>query len=130
MNREEALELLEAFKLAAIDESVIDRQKKMVAEAFDMAIEALKAQEWIPCSEKMPDEKEWIGTKRFGTTISDTVYVTFENPNGERFARHLRFQNGKLSSSDQQLIGVFFKGSKPIAWKPMPDPWKRESTGE
>lgn len=39
---------------------------------------------WIPVSEKMPEEHEWIGTRTFGTTISDEVYVTFESPKGEK----------------------------------------------
>jgi len=79
---------------------------------------------WILCSEKMPEEHEWVGTKKFGTTISDEVYVTFENPKGERFCKHLSFQNGKLSSFDQSTIDAFYKGSKPIAWMPLPKPYE------
>ena len=66
----------------------------------------------------------WIGTKRFGTTISDEVYVTFENPKGERFCKHLSFQNGKLSAFDKSTIDAFYKGSKPIAWMPLPEHYK------
>ena len=84
------------------------------------------AEQWTLCNKRMPDEREWLGTKQFGTTISDEVYVTFENPKGERFAKHLSFQNGKLSASDQQTIDVFYKGSKPIAWRPFPEPYKGE----
>ena len=79
---------------------------------------------WIPCSVRMPEEHEWLGTKRFGTTESDEVYVTFENPKGERFCMHLSFQDGKLSAFNQSTIDAFFKGSRPIAWKPMPEPYK------
>lgn len=82
---------------------------------------------WIPCSERMPDEHEWLGTKEFGTTISDEVYVTFETPKGERFCKHLNFQNRSLSNYDQHTIDVFYKGSKPIAWMPLPEPWKGET---
>lgn len=81
---------------------------------------------WIPCSERLPEEHEWMGTKRFGTTISDEVYVTFENPKGERFCNHLSFQNGKLSGFDQSTIDAFHKGSKPIAWMPLPEPYRGE----
>ena len=81
---------------------------------------------WIPCSERLPEEHEWIGTKKFGTTISNEVYVTFEAPNGERFAKHISFQNGKLSSVDEQRMKVWYKGAKPIAWCPIPEPWKGE----
>lgn len=80
--------------------------------------------QWILCSKKMPEEHEWIGTKKFGTTISDEVYVTFENEKGERFCKHLSFQNGKLSRYDQFHMDTWFKGSKPIAWMPLPKPFE------
>ena len=83
-------------------------------------------QRWIPVTERLPEEHEWMGTKKFGTTISDEVYVTFENPKGERFCKHISFQNGKLSSFDQSAIDAFYKGSKPIAWMPLPKPWRGE----
>ena len=83
-----------------------------------------KPNRWIPVSEKMPEEHEWIGTKRFGTTKSNEVYVTFETPKGDRFTKHLSFQNGKLSLADQQTINAFYKGSVPVAWMPLPEPYK------
>lgn len=81
---------------------------------------------WIQCNARMPEEREWLGTKRFGTTISDEVYVTFENPKGERFCKHLSFQNGKLSRYDQSTIDAFYPDAKPIAWMPLPEPWEGE----
>lgn len=92
------------------------------------AIEALPPaqpeQIWILCDERMPEEHEWIGTKKFGTTISDEVYVTFENEKGERFCRHMTFQNGELSRYDKAYMEAWFKGSKPIAWMPKPEPYR------
>jgi hypothetical protein len=81
---------------------------------------------WIPCSQRLPEEYEWIGTKTFGTTISDEVYVTFESPKGERFTKHLSFQNGKVNNFVQREIDAFYKGSVPIAWKPIPESYKGE----
>lgn len=90
-------------------------------------IEALKTQsKWIPCSERMPEEREWIGTEIFGTTISDEVYVTFESPDGERFVKHLCFQNGMLSGYMLKQINAFHKGSVPIAWMPLPKPYRED----
>ena len=80
--------------------------------------------QWILCDERMPEEHEWIGTKEFGTTISDEVYVTFENEKGERFCQHLSFQNGELSRYDQFHMDTWYKGSKPIAWMPLPKPFE------
>lgn len=79
---------------------------------------------WIPVTERLPEEHEWCGTKVFGTTISDEVYVTFESPDGKHFTKHLSFQNGKVSSFVQKEIDVLFKGSEPIAWMPLPEPFK------
>ena len=100
-----------------------------------VALDALKLSEspngWIPCTpETMPEEHEWLGTKKFGTTISDEVYVTFENPKGERFCKHLSFQNKKLSDYDQLTIDAFYKGSKPIAWMPLPEPYEPKEETE
>ena len=84
-------------------------------------------QNWILCSERMPEEREWIGTKQFGTTISDEVYVTFETPDGQRFVKHISFQNGKLSRSDAEIMRVWHKGAKPITWQPCPEPYKGDN---
>lgn len=80
---------------------------------------------WILCDEKMPEEHEWIGTKKFGTTISDEVYVTFENEKGERFCKHMTFQNGELSRYDKTYMDAWYKDYKPIAWMPLPEPYMR-----
>jgi len=81
---------------------------------------------WTLCSEKMPEEHEWIGTKEFGTTISNEVHVTFEAPNGDRFIKTLSFQNGKLSAFEQRIMDNWHGGSKPIAWMPLPPPYNGE----
>ena len=92
--------------------------------AVQKAFDALEQSEWTLCSKRMPEEHEWIGTKRFGTTISDEVYVTFEAPDGQRFADHISFQNGRLSRSDEHRMRVVYNGAKPIAWKPLPEPYQ------
>lgn len=107
---------------------IIDGNDKY--EVTEQCIKAMKATNriprWIPVSERLPEEREWMGTKRFGTTISDEVYVTLETPDGERFTEHLSFQNGRLSQADQERMRACFKGAVPIAWMPLPLPWKGE----
>jgi hypothetical protein len=124
--------------IEAVCEEVMDRFFVPPSVGYDVAEEALKKlpsiqpdtncsefpNNWIPCSDRMPEEHEWIGTKMFGTTISDEVYVTFEAPDGQRFADHISFQNGKLSRSDEHRMKVLYKGAKPIAWKPQPEPYQ------
>lgn len=81
---------------------------------------------WILCSEKMPEEHEWVGTKKFGTTISDKVHVTFEAPNGDRFVKTLSFENGELSAFEQRAMDKLYGGSKPIAWMNFPEPYTQK----
>lgn len=97
--------------------------QEMLLKAVRIIDEALE-QDWIPCSERMPEEREWIGTKKFGTTISDEVYVTLETTGGKRFCDHIRFQNEKFSISKQAELDAISKGTKPIAWKPLPKPYQ------
>lgn len=82
-----------------------------------------RPQEWIPCSERLPEEKEWIGTKAFGTTISDEVLVTFES-RGKRFVKPISFQNGELGGMDKRTMDVIYGEWKVVAWMPLPEPWK------
>ena len=121
-------EYLEAVKIVLDMETHNSISKKMIISVckwlVEIAEKAVSPYRWIPCSERMPEEHEWIGTKKFGTTISDEVYVTFENEKGERFCKHLSFQNGKLSRYDQFHMDTWFKGSKPIAWMPLPKPFE------
>lgn len=121
-------EYLEAVKIVLNMETHNSISKKMIISVckwlVEIAEKAVSPYRWIPCSERMPEEHEWLGTKKFGTTISDEVYVTFENEKGERFCQHMKFQNGELSRYDKAYMDTWFKGSKPIAWMPLPKPFE------
>ena len=121
-------EYLEAVKIVLDMETHNSISKKMIISVckwlVEIAEKAVSPYRWIPCSERMPEEHEWMGTKKFGTTISDEVYVTFENEKGERFCQHMKFQNGELSRYDKMLMETWFKGSKPTAWMPLPEAYK------
>lgn len=125
MTREEAIGCLSIHSSTNGSGLCTDKQHY---EAKQIAVEALEQTRWIPVSERMPEEHEWIGTKRFGTTISDEVYVTLENSKGERYTQHLRFQNGKLSAADQSRVDTIFKGGTPIACMPFPKPYEPQKS--
>lgn len=122
ISREDAMFLIAHYRNEIRHEAMDDIKASMIK-----LPSVTPKQKWIPVSEKMPEEHEWVGTKRFGTTMSNEVYVTFETPKGDRFTKHLSFQNGKLSLADQQRINAFYKGSVPVAWMPLPDPYTAES---
>lgn len=78
---------------------------------------------WIPVNERLPEEHEWIGTKQFGTTISDKIIITFE-ADGHRFVRVMSLQNGDLGPSEKHTMDAFYKDWRMIAWMPLPEPYK------
>lgn len=131
ISRQAAIKKIDSYLLsfAAIDrnycEGLRDAQRLV-----NSTPSAQPERHWIPVTERLPEEHEWIGTKTFGTTISDKVYVTFESPKGERFTKHLSFQNGKVPSFEQRKIDAWHKGSVPIAWMPLPEPYREEEHDE
>lgn len=122
IDRQQALDIFDDYNVSVENGELeaYSRDRKRLCELPSVQPEP----QWVPVSERMPEEHEWLGTKKFGTTISDEVYVTFENEKGERFCEHMKFQNGELSRYDQFHMDTWFKGSKPIAWMPLPKPFE------
>ena len=120
MSNEQAILILKPFM-----EAMRDQYGCPISDAYfalEKAINSLREPQWIPFSEKMPDEHEWIGTKRFGTTISDTILITFD-VDGERFVKPMNLQNGKLSLYETATMDAIYKEWKMVAWIEMPKPW-------
>lgn len=105
--------------IEAIKSNYPPKHYSILREALDKAIEALEQTEWILCSERLPEEREWMGTKSFGTTISDNVLVTVRYKDGSRNVKCEHFRNGELPQSPlTELRGV------PDAWMPLPKPYQ------
>ena len=117
ISRQAALDIFDAFEVGI--ENGMNEYEFKRKELLDLP----SADPWIPCSERLPEEHEWIGTKRFGTTISDNVHIIFD-VNGERFVKTLSLQNGELSNHEKHIMDTFYKGWKMLAWMPLPEPYK------
>ena len=77
-----------------------------------MAIEALSAEaEWIPCSERLPKENEYV----------DNVckYYLIQDDYGDMHVAHLSGRGWETIESIKAL------GCDVIAWMPLPKPYKR-----
>ena len=84
---------------------------------------------WIPVTEKMPEEKDTMFAKFWGTDKwneymfrkrSDLVEVTVELEDGTRYTDASRTRDGKW---DIEMDHGAVK-KKVVAWKPMSAPWK------
>lgn len=84
----------------------INREVHIYSEAVDMAISALEAQEWMPCSKRSPDE-------------IDKYLVTLDYKEHGTGITTLWFHG---------LLGWDFPVADVVtAWMPLPEPYKAES---
>lgn len=85
--------------------------------------------EWIPVSERLPDEHDSIFAKLFETDVvndmlwrtrSKEVLVTIEYEDGARTAKSSHTTDGKWWIEKETTLSKF----KVIAWMPLPKPYK------
>lgn len=124
VNRKTVLDCLTATGLKKFD-FILDAREKV-----NNLPPVMPVQNWIPVSKGLPEEHEWLGTKRFKTTISDFVYVTFETPNGTKFTDYIRLQNGKPSISKQFELDAISKDIKLTAWMLPPKPYEGKQSNK
>lgn len=87
--------------------------------------------EWIPVSERLPDEHDSIFAKLFETDVvndmlwrtrSKEVLVTIEYEDGARTAKSSHTTDGKWWIEKETTLSKF----KVIAWMPLPKPYKEK----
>lgn len=90
--------------------------------------------EWIPVSEKLPDEHDSIFARLYGTdkwndalwrTQSMEVLVTIEYEDGTRSVTSSYTTDGKWEI--EKIVKL--SKCKAVAWKPLPKPYKENENG-
>ena len=129
MTREEAIEYLhKLFMQADITDAYGDMDDTEPYEtAIDMAVEALKEQHWIPCSERLPKKDDWyLGIFK----ESDTGWV---NPIPQ-VCGYVGVKTGEstqdgwlLRNVDRHSFGFkYYMSLECVAWMPLPEPYQEE----
>lgn len=85
--------------------------------------------EWIPVSEKLPEEHDSIFAKLYGTdkwdsklhrTVSNRVLVTVQRDDGTRFVKESHTRDGEWADEKKCI------NCKVVAWSPLPNPYKEQ----
>lgn len=118
MTREEAIEVLSSYDVngvwADVDGKPYNAEEQ--AEAFDMAIEALRATKgWIPCSEKLP-------SKRQSVLISTRECFVGEGCYWETTEHHVIWKGYRWNAT--------YWDDEVVAWMPMPYPYTADRKTE
>lgn len=108
-------------------EQIIEIDKLFTEKCRELA-EERKKHEWIPCSERLPEERESIFAKFKGTDkwrsamfekMSDNVNVTVEFEDGTRMSMKGYTVDGKWKPDTVVKCKV-------IAWRPLPESYNPE----
>lgn len=80
------------------------------------------AQQWIPCSERLPKEKDAGILKKLGTEKKSEYVLATVEVKGERMTVTACTYDGKWDWN----MKYAFPDYKVVAWMPLPEPWKGE----
>lgn len=110
-------------------ETIKDLSAKLAAANMERSIQYFNGG-WIPVDERMPEEKDsmfakWYGTDKWNAKTmwrkqSDGVLVTIEFENGVRVTEKMKTHDGEW----YWHINVI--PFKVLAWTSMPEPWREE----
>lgn len=124
MTREELLE-----KLYEIKNWKCNGDSELYA-IMKEAISALEAQEWIPCSERLPskeERKEWIDKNLGGIGYLYPCLVTrYSSINPDRTKNNPYVAKHYYDGEDFVNNGEEVCSEYIVAWKPLPEPYKED----
>ena len=105
MKHENAIQCLQVMKGAecinALSQEFPEHYGIENIEALELAIEVLKKNQWIPCSERLPDEE---GMYLITARVYDKKEIQY--------------------AFYQKEIGLFICNGTAIAWQPLPEPYE------
>lgn len=90
-------------------------------DAFDMAIEALNGQQWIPCGKRLPKNRDMVLVTVKETLHGDAGCHVEEAYYCEEIWLDVNAIDIEGTSNDVDTFEI-------IAWMPLPEPYTEEST--
>lgn len=86
--------------------------KVIIIDGAAYTVKGKPAGQWIPVTERLPERK--------GSYLVTVV----EHGNEQREVEEAGYINGKWYTDDGEVYSDWYKGSRIIAWMPLPEPYK------
>ena len=128
ISRQAAIDGVKRLSLGETDATRLAMRIGDYLERLSSAQPERKTGEWIPCSERLPEEDFWSGR---GRQFSEHVLVTIVNRGNddERFTDIAQTVDGIWQlSHDVDGDCSLPNWCEVIAWMPLPEPYKGEET--
>lgn len=99
----------------------------MYSDTIDFVNEQPKVGEWIPCSERLPEDgaKEFIKEHLNGIGYLYPCLLTYRSPNTEKI-NVVRFYYDLYQNWFVNLREEPCEKDRCLAWQPLPEPWEGE----
>lgn len=113
MTKDEAIKYLNEF---IVLKKISNITEEKAIECFKLAVEALEQEQqprWVPCSERLPEENEYVGDV--------CKYYLIQDEYGDMYVAHLS-SVGWIPINSLKAIS-----DEVIAWMPLPEPYNTES---
>ena len=104
---------------AAID-AIFGRSHEIIKMRIGNLPSAQPEQRWIPCSERLPEEKDAGILKKLGTEKRSEYVIATVDVKGERMTVTACTYDGKWDWNMKYAFPDF----KVVAWMPLPEPYK------
>ena len=127
MTVDEAIICLSDMKIkVAIPKAAV--QARLNNDALNMAIEALKCSEipnnWIPCSERLPEEETDVLVTRKFLGCKDGSHGWNNHIPPSTYVEVAQYFNGEWTALSDEYKIARNRHTDPIAWMPLPEPYQ------
>ena len=101
-------------------------QKQFIVPTNIPLIPYIETQKWVPCSERLPDEETDVIVTRTFLGCKDGSRGWNNHIPPKTYVEVAQYFNGEWTALSDEYKVARNRHTDPVAWMPLPEPWKGE----